>query len=273
MKRRQGRLPRAAPYDAALSYTLLLILRGRRGDERDPAQADAGAPFALEEGELQGGADVDLGQTEVVIVVLIGGGHDFASVLKGEEGRKVHSSPHLVVENGAEGALLVDEAVVGKNEVRAVHLIVRMCFEFTHKTPFIGAAGERPRSFLSREDELAYGDLLGACTAGIHSADPFELVTGLQILGHALGLCELIGDALDHRQRVVVDLDEVVVQSAGQKQLCENAFAVLLQKPLAHAPEAADIALGLLGHGETGVVVVADEIVGEAVGLVIDGGG
>ena len=167
--RREGRSP---------LFSLLLILRGRRGDERHPAQAYAGAPFALEEGELQGGADVDIRQAEVVIVVLIGGGHDPASVLEGEEGGEVHPAPHLVVENGAEGTLLVDEAVVGKNEVRAVHLIVRMCFEFTHKTPFIGAAGERPRSFLSREDELADGDLLGAGAAGIHRADPFELVAG-----------------------------------------------------------------------------------------------
>lgn len=113
--RREGRSP---------LFSLLLILRGRRGDERYPAQADAGAPFALEEGELQGGARIDLGQAEVVIVVLIGGGHDPAAVLEGEEGGEVHPSPHLVVENGAEGALLVDKAVVGKNEVRAVHLIV-----------------------------------------------------------------------------------------------------------------------------------------------------
>lgn len=127
-----------------------------------------------------------------------------------------------------------------------------MCFEFTHKTPFIGAAGERPRSFLSREDELADGDLLGSRAAGIHRADPFKLIAGLEFLGHALGLCELIGDALDHSQRVVVDLDEVVVQGAGQKQLGENTLAVLLQKPLAHAPEAADVALGLLGHGKAG---------------------
>lgn len=109
--------------------------------------------------------------------------------------------------------------------------------------------------------------------AGVHRADPFELIAGLEVFGHALCLGELIGDALDHRQRVVVDLDEVVVQGAGQKQLGENALAVLLQKPLAHSPEAADIALGLLGHGKAGVVVVADEIVGEAVGLVIDGCG
>ena len=129
---------------------------------------------------------------------------------------------------------------------------MRMCFEFTHKSPFIGAAGERPRSFLLREDELADGDLLGSCAAGVHRADPFELVAGFEVLGHALGTGELIGDALDHRQRIVVDLDEVVVQSAGQKQLGENALAVLLQKPLAHAPEAADIALGLLGHGKAG---------------------
>ena len=43
---------------------LLLILRGRRGDQRDPAQAYAGAPFALEEGQLQRGAWVDLGEAE-----------------------------------------------------------------------------------------------------------------------------------------------------------------------------------------------------------------
>lgn len=59
-------------------------------DQRDPAQTDAGAPFALEKGELQRGADVDIRQAEVVIVVLIGGGHDPASVLEGEEGGEVH---------------------------------------------------------------------------------------------------------------------------------------------------------------------------------------
>ena len=171
------------------------------------------------------------------------------------EKRSFSWAPHLVVEDGAEGALLVDKAVVGKNEVRAVHLIMRMCFEFTHKTPFIGAAGERPRSFLLREDELADGDLLGSGSAGVHGADPFEPVSGLEVLGHALGTGELIGDALDHSQRVVVDLDEVVVQGVCQKQLGENALAVLLQKPLAHASEAADIALGLLGHGKAGGVM------------------
>ncbi len=119
----------------------------------------------------------------------------------------------------------------------------------------MGPRGSGPGPFLSREDELADGDLLGSGSAGVHGADPFEPVSGLQDLGHALGPGELIGDALDHRQRVVVDLDEVVVQSAGQKQLGENALAVFLQKPLAHAPEAADIALGLLGHGEAGGVM------------------
>jgi hypothetical protein len=42
-----------AAKDAALSSILLLILRGRRGDERDPAQADARGFFALEEDETK----------------------------------------------------------------------------------------------------------------------------------------------------------------------------------------------------------------------------
>ena len=42
-----------------------------------------------------------------------------------------------------------------------------------------------------REDELADGDLLGSGSAGVHGADPFEPVAGLQDLGHALGPGEL----------------------------------------------------------------------------------
>ena len=113
--RREGRSP---------SCSLLIILRGRRGKEPHPAKADAGALFALEEGELQLGADIDIRQTEVVIVVLIGRSHDPAPVFESEEGGEVHPAPHLVVEGRTKDALLVDEAVVGKNEVRAVHLIV-----------------------------------------------------------------------------------------------------------------------------------------------------
>ena len=120
---------------------------------------------------------------------------------------------------------------------------------------------------------ISHDLLLGAGAAGVHGADPFKLVAGLEVFGHALGAGELSGDELDLLLRLAVNVHEVLCQGAFHQHHSEGVRLMLLEEPLEHASVAADVAFGLLGHGEAGVIVVADEIVGEAVRLVIDGCG
>lgn len=55
--------------------------------------------------------------------------------------------------------------------------------------------------------------LLGSRPAGVHPPDPFELVAGLDLFGHAFGLGELEGNEINLLICLAVDIDEMLHQS------------------------------------------------------------
>ena len=89
--------------------------------------------------------------------------------------------------------------------------------------------------------------LLGPCPAGVHGADPAELVAGFELLGDALGLCEPGGNEVDLLQSMTVYINEMLCQGVLQQHQSEGVGLMLLQILLPHPSEAADV-LGRLGR-------------------------
>ena len=99
--------------------------------------------------------------------------------------------------------------------------------------------------------------LLGSRPAGVHPPDPFELVAGLDLFGHAFGLGELEGNEINLLICLAVDIDEMLHQSVLHQHQREGIGLMLPKILLPHPSEAANI-IGQLGREfEIGVVIVA----------------
>lgn len=100
-------------------------------------------------------------------------------------------------------------------------------------------------------NQVVYDDLLRAVADGVHTADPFHLVTGFEGFGHAFGGGQLTGQGGHLVPGRLIDVQQVPNEGAGEDQSGVGAVVLLLQVAFAHA--------AVLAEG-AGRLVVQDQV-------------
>ena len=83
-------------------------------------------------------------------------------------------------------------------------------------------------------DQFRQNLLLRRCLEVVHPPHPLHRVGGFQFLGHSAGFRHLGHHLLDPRLGGLLDLLQVMVQSAAGHQIHVGDFPMLLQIPAAH---------------------------------------
>lgn len=118
-------------------------------------------------------------------------------------------------------------------------------------------APNRYSPYFLYQHDFSYYLFFRSCAAGVHRADPLELIAGFEVFGDTLGLGELGSNEVDLLIGLAVDIDQVLSKSVLHQHQSEGVRLMLLEILLPHPSEAADIP-GRLGRKcQVGIVIVS----------------
>ena len=105
------------------------------------------------------------------------------------------------------------------------------------------------------------------CPDIIYPANPCHLVGNFQCLGNALSLGHLPDDDVQPLLRLLVNIGKIAVQAAAEQQAGIAGLAVFPNVPQVPLAPYADRLFFFSGYSQTGKVVVANQLIPQAVAL------